>query len=546
MAGRGDARAVLQPIPGASTRRWVEYFSAHGSGDQRCADARTSESTPAKAPSTEPAPEQAEGAGAADEAGPEEGREARRRRRSPSRSRSRSRAPSAKAAEPAKGTSNPMPKESPPARARRRERRADVHRAARRAGAHRRKHGRLPDRARPPPRCARCRSSCCGTTAPSSTTTSPAPAAARSPSPTSSATRWSRRCASMPEMNVGFDVVDGKPNLITPAHINLGLAIDVKKTDGTRQLLVPSIKAAESMDFAAFWTAYEDVVRKSARRQADRRGLPGHLDLADQPRRHRHRPLGAAADEGPGRDHRRRRDGVPAGVAGRLRGRDRPQRHQQGDDAHLDLRPPGHPGCAVGRVPQARCTSCCSARTASTTRSSGRCGSPTSRSAGASDIATSHDDEISKQARILELIHAYRVRGHMMADTDPLEYRQRSHPDLEVESHGADAVGPRPRVRHRLVRRRGTSLHEAARHPRHPARLLLPHHRHRVHAHHGSRAAPLDPGARRAAAHQAAPRGAAADPAEAQPGRGLRDVPADQVRRARSGSASRVARPPSR
>ncbi len=54
----------------------------------------------------------------------------------------------------------------------------------------------------------------------------------------------------------------------------------------------------------------------------------------------------------------------------------------------------------------------------------------------ASDIATSHDDEISKQARILELIHAYRVRGHLMADTDPLEYRQRSHPDLEIESHG--------------------------------------------------------------------------------------------------------------
>ena len=44
----------------------------------------------------------------------------------------------------------------------------------------------------------------------------------------------------MPEMNVGFDVVDGKPNLITPAHINLGLAIDMQKPDGTRQLLVPS------------------------------------------------------------------------------------------------------------------------------------------------------------------------------------------------------------------------------------------------------------------------------------------------------------------
>ena len=54
----------------------------------------------------------------------------------------------------------------------------------------------------------------------------------------------------------------------------------------------------------------------------------------------------------------------------------------------------------------------------------------------AKDIVASHDDDIVKQARILELIHAYRVRGHMMADTDPLEYRQRSHPDLEVESHG--------------------------------------------------------------------------------------------------------------
>ncbi|MCW2819845.1 MAG: 2-oxoglutarate dehydrogenase component, partial [Marmoricola sp.] len=67
----------------------------------------------------------------------------------------------------------------------------------------------------------------------------------------------------IPDMNVGFDTVDGKPNLITPAHINLGLAIDLPKPDGTRQLLVPSIKAAETMDFAQFWTAYEDLVRKA-------------------------------------------------------------------------------------------------------------------------------------------------------------------------------------------------------------------------------------------------------------------------------------------
>src|SRR4029453_13622700 len=43
---------------------------------------------------------------------------------------------------------------------------------------------------------------------------------------------------------------------------------------------------------------------------------------------------------------------------------------------------------------------------------------------------TTHEGEIDKNARILELIHSYRVRGHLMADTDPLEYRQRRHPDL--------------------------------------------------------------------------------------------------------------------
>src|SRR5690606_11530122 len=54
----------------------------------------------------------------------------------------------------------------------------------------------------------------------------------------------------------------------------------------------------------------------------------------------------------------------------------------------------------------------------------------------APDIAATHDDDISKASRIQELIHAYRVRGHLMADTDPLEYVQRRHPDLAIENHG--------------------------------------------------------------------------------------------------------------
>ena len=72
-----------------------------------------------------------------------------------------------------------------------------------------------------------------------------------------------RALAVIPAMNDSFAEVDGKPVLVQPEHVNLGLAIDVAKDDGSRQLLVPNIKGAEVMDFRQFWTAYEDVVRKA-------------------------------------------------------------------------------------------------------------------------------------------------------------------------------------------------------------------------------------------------------------------------------------------
>ncbi len=65
-----------------------------------------------------------------------------------------------------------------------------------------------------------------------------------------------------------------------PAHVNLGLAIDLAKPDGTRQLLVPCIKGAEAMDFATFWAAYEDLVRKARGGKLHRRRLRRHHDLA--------------------------------------------------------------------------------------------------------------------------------------------------------------------------------------------------------------------------------------------------------------------------
>jgi 2-oxoglutarate dehydrogenase E1 component len=54
----------------------------------------------------------------------------------------------------------------------------------------------------------------------------------------------------------------------------------------------------------------------------------------------------------------------------------------------------------------------------------------------ATDFETTDADSRSKETRVQELINAYRVRGHLMADIDPLEYQQRSHPDLDVLTHG--------------------------------------------------------------------------------------------------------------
>jgi multifunctional 2-oxoglutarate metabolism enzyme len=239
----------------------------------------------------------------------------------------------------------------------------------------------------------------------------------------------------MPEMNVGFDVVDGKPTQITPAHINLGLAIDMQKKDGTRQLLVPNIKGAEAMDFAAFWTAYEDVIRKTRDGRLaveDFQGTtisltnPGTIGTNHSvPRLMRGQGaiIGVGAMEYPPEWQGASEEAIARNaiskvmtltstydhrvIQGAQSGDFLKRIHQLllGDDGFYDeifraLRIPYEP------------------------------------IRWSNDIATSHDDEISKQARILELIHAYRVRGHLMADTDPLEYRQRSHPDLEVESHG--------------------------------------------------------------------------------------------------------------
>ncbi|MBI4883728.1 MAG: multifunctional oxoglutarate decarboxylase/oxoglutarate dehydrogenase thiamine pyrophosphate-binding subunit/dihydrolipoyllysine-residue succinyltransferase subunit [Actinobacteria bacterium] len=66
-----------------------------------------------------------------------------------------------------------------------------------------------------------------------------------------------------PNLNNSFLVgSDGKPRLLRNPHINMGLAVDLDKGDGTRALVVPVLRDADTLDFAGFLAAYEALIRK--------------------------------------------------------------------------------------------------------------------------------------------------------------------------------------------------------------------------------------------------------------------------------------------
>jgi len=66
-----------------------------------------------------------------------------------------------------------------------------------------------------------------------------------------------------PVMTHAFQEVEGKPQRFDPQGVHLGLAVDVERKDGTHALLVPVIKHAEAMNFAAFHARYETLVEKA-------------------------------------------------------------------------------------------------------------------------------------------------------------------------------------------------------------------------------------------------------------------------------------------
>jgi 2-oxoglutarate dehydrogenase E1 component len=238
-----------------------------------------------------------------------------------------------------------------------------------------------------------------------------------------------------PSQNVYYAEVDGKPSVVAPAHINLGIAIDIPKPDGTRALLVPSIKRAESMAFGEYLASYEEIVSRARGNKltaADFQGTtisltnPGGIGTVHSvPRLMRGQGciVGAGALEYPAEFQGASEKTLNELAIGKTITLTSTYDHRviQGAGSGEFLKKVherliGHHHFyedifAALRIPYAPIH-------------------------WAADINVDIAERIDKQARVQELINSFRVRGHLMADIDPLQYEQRTHPDLEIEEHG--------------------------------------------------------------------------------------------------------------
>ncbi len=243
----------------------------------------------------------------------------------------------------------------------------------------------------------------------------------------------------MPGMRSLFVEIDGAPHRQVAQHVNFGLAVDVQRRDDTRGLVVPSIKHAETLEFATFFAAYNELIRKAQAGQLTPEDFadttvsltnPGMLGTTQSvPRLMAGQSLIIAAGT----------IGFPA-------------EYQLADPATL-----AHLG--VSKVLTLTCTY--DHRVIQGAESAEFLGRVAALLAGEegfyeqvfTSLAVPHepvrlardanpyfsergvDALVAKQAGVLALINMYRVRGHLVAHTNPLSTEIPTHPELELDHH---------------------------------------------------------------------------------------------------------------
>ncbi|MDO5029447.1 MAG: multifunctional oxoglutarate decarboxylase/oxoglutarate dehydrogenase thiamine pyrophosphate-binding subunit/dihydrolipoyllysine-residue succinyltransferase subunit [Corynebacterium sp.] len=239
-----------------------------------------------------------------------------------------------------------------------------------------------------------------------------------------------------PDMNNNYKVVDGKPTLVTPEHINLGLAIDMPAKDGSRSLVVAAIRECENLTFKEFVDAYEDIVvrarhgkltgkdfqgvtisltnpggigtRHSVPRLTKGQGAIIGVGAMDYPAQYAGASADRLAEMGIGKlvtitstyDHRI----IQGAESGEFL---RTMSNLLIDDKFWDH---------IFQTMQV----------------------PYTPIRWAQDLPNTG---IDKNTRVMRLIEAYRSRGHLLADIDPLRYDQPNmaapnHADLDIHEHG--------------------------------------------------------------------------------------------------------------
>ena len=242
--------------------------------------------------------------------------------------------------------------------------------------------------------------------------------------------------AEMPEMNVAYTLDEkGKPALHNPAHVTLGLAIDVPSANGERRLLVPSVKNADTLDLASFIDAYDALVVKARKGQLTvddfkdttatltNPGMIGTLNSVPRLMPGQGLIMGVGAMTYPAAFAGASPETLARQAVGKVLTLSNTYDHRviQGAQSGELLRLMERKLMGLDGF---------------WNRSFKALRIPHEPVHWDQDVTYDPLADAGKPARVAELIHAFRQRGHLAADTDPLAYRLRRHPDLNFSSYG--------------------------------------------------------------------------------------------------------------
>jgi 2-oxoglutarate dehydrogenase E1 component len=258
-------------------------------------------------------------------------------------------------------------------------------------------------------------------------------------------TAWAivRALKDLPGINDAYAELDGAPHRVVRREINLGIAVDVAGKDGHRGLMVPNIKNAGALGFGQFLTTFDDLVARA------RTSKLGPDDF-----RRTTISLTNPGTVGTGASVPRLMPGQGAIVAtGSI---DYPPEFQGASDAlraQLGIAKIMTLTCTYDhRIIQGAESGAFLGRLQALLEGQEgfyeevflELGMPYQPVKWQSDRGAAFPgfrddkrlDEIAKQAAVLQLINAYRVRGHLIADLNPLGTAPQYHPELDPATYG--------------------------------------------------------------------------------------------------------------